>query len=133
MISESSLTCEHYFLTILKSLGERAFSDKLLVSVKQDINPGESMVTSIILMNVERLKINDVAEQLEATPGISEVYSVSGNYDLIAVVRVATNNDLATLVTEKMHSIDAILKTETMLAFKAYSRHDLESMFSIGM
>ncbi|MCP3890474.1 MAG: Lrp/AsnC family transcriptional regulator [Desulfobulbaceae bacterium] len=91
------------------------------------------MVTSIILMNVERLKINDVAEQLEATPGISEVYSVSGNYDLIAVVRVATNNDLATLVTEKMHSIDAILKTETMLAFKAYSRHDLESMFSIGM
>lgn len=91
------------------------------------------MVTSIILMNVERLKINEVAEQLAATQGISEVYSVSGNYDLIAVVRVSTNNDLATLVTEKLHSINAIQKTETMLAFKAYSRHDLESMFSIGM
>jgi DNA-binding Lrp family transcriptional regulator len=91
------------------------------------------MVTSIILMNVERLKINDVAEQLKATPGISEVYSVSGNYDLVAIVRVASNDDLATLVTRKMHSIKEILKTETMLAFKAYSQHDLESMFSVGM
>lgn len=91
------------------------------------------MVTSIILMNVERTKINEVAEQLEGIPGISEVYSVSGNYDLIAIVRVATNDDLASLVTKRLHSIDAILKTETMLAFKAYSRHDLEAMFSVGM
>jgi DNA-binding Lrp family transcriptional regulator len=91
------------------------------------------MVTSIILMNVERAKINEVAEQLEKIPGISEVYSVSGNYDLVAVVRVATNEDLANLVTTKMHAIRPILKTETMLAFKAYSRHDLEAMFSVGM
>jgi len=91
------------------------------------------MVTSIILMNVERSKINEVAEQLEGTPGISEVYSVSGNYDLVAIVRVATNEELANLVTKKMHSIKEILKTETMLAFKAYSKHDLEAMFSVGM
>lgn len=91
------------------------------------------MVTSIILMNVERLKINEVAQRLEATPGISEVYSVSGNYDLIAIVRVPTNDDLADLVTTKMHSIKEILKTETMLAFKTYSRHDLETMFAVGM
>lgn len=91
------------------------------------------MVTSIILMSVERAKINDVAEQLEKIPGISEVYSVSGNYDLVAIVRVATNDDLANLVTTKMHAIKPILKTETMLAFKAYSRHDLEAMFSVGM
>lgn len=91
------------------------------------------MVTSIILMNVERAKINEVAEQLEKIPGISEVYSVSGNYDLVAVVRVASNEDLANLVTTKMHAIQPILKTETMLAFKAYSRHDLEAMFSVGM
>ena len=91
------------------------------------------MVTSFILMNVERSKINEVAEQLESTPGISEVYSVSGNYDLIAIVRVATNEDLASLVTKKMHAIKDILKTETMLAFKAYSRHDLDAMFSVGM
>lgn len=91
------------------------------------------MVTSIILMSVERAKINEVAEQLETIPGISEVYSVSGNYDLVAIVRVATNDDLANLVTTRMHAIKPILKTETMLAFKAYSRHDLEAMFSVGM
>ena len=91
------------------------------------------MVTSFILMNVERTKINEVAERLEGTPGISEVYSVSGNYDLIAIVRVATNEDLANLVTNKMRAIKEIEKTETMLAFKAYSRHDLDAMFSVGM
>ncbi len=91
------------------------------------------MVTSIILMNVERSKINEVAELLEGIPGISEVYSVSGNYDLIAIVRVATNEELAQLVTQKMHAIKEIEKTETMLAFKAYSKHDLEAMFSVGM
>ena len=91
------------------------------------------MVTSIILMNVERSKINEVAELLESIPGISEVYSVSGNYDLIAIVRVATNEELAQLVTQKMHAIKDIKKTETMLAFKAYSKHDLEAMFSVGM
>ncbi len=90
------------------------------------------MVTSIILMNVERSKINEVAEKLAETPGISEVYSVSGNYDLVAVARIRTNEDLADLVTNNLHSIPHILKTESMLAFKAYSRHDLESMFSLG-
>ncbi len=90
------------------------------------------MVTSIILMNVERTKINEVAEQLAAMDGISEVYSVSGNYDLVAIARVPSTDDLANLVTKKMVSINAILKSETMLAFKAFSRHDLEAMFSIG-
>ena len=90
------------------------------------------MVTSIILINVERSKINETAEQLAAIDGISEVYSVSGNYDLIAVVRVQSNEEVSDLVTKKLHLINSILKTETMLAFKAYSRHDLEAMFSIG-
>lgn len=91
------------------------------------------MVTAIILMNVERSKINEVAEQLQSVKGISEVYSVSGKYDLIVIVRVAENDDLADLVTNNLHTFDSILHTETMLAFKAYSRHDLESMFSLGM
>jgi DNA-binding Lrp family transcriptional regulator len=91
------------------------------------------MVTSIILINAERSKINEVAEQLAAMEGISEVYSVSGNYDLVAIARVPSNDDLANLVTKKMVSIDYIVKSETMLAFKAFSRHDLEAMFNIGM
>ena len=90
------------------------------------------MVTSIVLINTERSKINEVAEQLAAMEGISEVYSVSGNYDLVAIVRVPSNDDLASLVTKKMVSIDSIVKSETMLAFKAFSRHDLEAMFDMG-
>jgi DNA-binding Lrp family transcriptional regulator len=91
------------------------------------------MVTSIVLINTVRTKINEVAEKLSGMDGISEVYSVSGNYDLVAIIRVPSNDDLANLVTKKMLSIESIVKTETMLAFQTFSRHDLESMFSIGM
>jgi DNA-binding Lrp family transcriptional regulator len=94
---------------------------------------GDAMVTSIILIKVERKKINEVAEKLADMPGISESYSVSGKYDIVAIARVANNEELAELVTKKMLNIDAIQKTETMLAYKAYSRHDLEAMFNIGM
>lgn len=94
---------------------------------------GAAMVTSIILMKIQRTRINEVAEQLKEIKGISEVYSVSGNYDLIAIVRVPTTEDLALLVTNKMTDIEGIERTETMLAFKAYSKHDLEAMFAVGM
>lgn len=62
---------------------------------------------------------------------ISEVYSVTGNYDLVAIVRVKTNDDLSELVTSHLAKVDGIEKTDTMLAFKAYSRHDFEAMFSL--
>ena len=90
------------------------------------------MVTSIILMNVERARVNEIAELLADRAEISEAYSVSGTYDLVAIVRVPNNDDLATLVTEHLTQIDGIIHTETMLAFRAYSRHDLEEMFAIG-
>ena len=91
------------------------------------------MVTSIILMNVERTSINEVAGRLVEFEEISEVYSVSGKYDLIAIIRVKSNDDLSRLVTEKLRHITEIKTTETMLAFQAYSKHDLESMFSLGL
>ena len=91
------------------------------------------MVTSIILINALRSRINEIAEKLQEIEGISEVYSVSGNYDLVAVIRVKTNDDLAALVTKNMINIEGITKTETMLAFQAFSRHDLEAMFAVGM
>ena len=91
------------------------------------------MVTSIILINAQRNKINEIAEKLQEIAGISEVYSVSGKFDLVAIIRVKTNDDLAELVTKKMLATDGIGKPETMLAFQAYSRHDLESMFAVGM
>lgn len=83
-------------------------------------------------MKVMRKEINNVAEQLAELKGISEVYSVSGKYDLVAIIRVKTNDDLSSLVTKELSVINSIIETETMLAFKAYSRHDLEAMFDIG-
>jgi DNA-binding Lrp family transcriptional regulator len=91
------------------------------------------MVTAVTLLNVERDKINRVAEQLVEIQGISEVYSVGGRFDLVAMIRVKHNEDLADVVTEHIRKIEGIIKTETLLAFRAYSRHDLDSMFSIGM
>ena len=89
------------------------------------------MVTFIILLNVESNKITEIAEDLASMPEISEVYSVTGIYDLVAIVRTKTNDDVAALVTDRMGAIEGIKKTDTMLAFKAFSQHDLEAMFSI--
>lgn len=91
------------------------------------------MVTSVILLNVDRSKINETAERLAEIEGISEVYSVSGRYDLVAIARVRTNDDLSSLVTKHLLKETAIEKTETMLAFRAFSRHDLDAMFSVGI
>lgn len=91
------------------------------------------MVTSIVLINAEHGKINDVAQALSAMPQFSEVYSVGGSYDLVAIMRVASNEDIADLVTEQMNTVSGIKNTETMIAFKTYSEHDLEGLFSIGM
>ncbi|MDH3376923.1 MAG: Lrp/AsnC ligand binding domain-containing protein [Gammaproteobacteria bacterium] len=90
------------------------------------------MVTAIILLGVERQKIKSVAELLAGQSEISEVFSVSGNYELVAIIRVKTNDDLANLVTDKLANVEGIEHTETMLAFRTYSRHDLEAMFSVG-
>ncbi|WP_111637212.1 MULTISPECIES: Lrp/AsnC family transcriptional regulator [Marinomonas] len=91
------------------------------------------MVTAIIMLSVEKKHINQVAEKLASIEGLSEVYSVSGSYDIAAIARVQTNDQLSELVTQHLAQIDYILKTETMLAFQAYSKHDLEGMFSVGV
>ncbi len=90
------------------------------------------MVTAIVLMAVERDRINAIAEQLAGMPGITEVYSVAGRYDLVAVIRVKTNDELADVVTSRMRKLAGITSTETLIAFRAYSRHDLEAAFSLG-
>jgi DNA-binding Lrp family transcriptional regulator len=77
--------------------------------------------------------INDVAETLAGMKGVSEVYSVGGRYDLVAVIRVKDNDALAELVTNHMLLVKGIKDSETLIAFRVFSRHDLESMFSIGM
>jgi len=90
------------------------------------------MVTAIVLLNVQRQKVNETAEALAEMEGISEVYSVAGQYDLAVVVRVKDNDSLAEVITSRLLKVEAILKSETLIAFRVYSRHDLERVFSIG-
>ena len=90
------------------------------------------MVSAVVLLTIERNQINRVAEELAEIDGISEVFSVAGQYDLVAILRVATNQALAELVTAKMLQVQGISDSETLISFKVYSRHDLESMFEIG-
>lgn len=89
------------------------------------------MVTAIVLLKVQRNKVNDVASALADMRGISEVYSVAGKYDLSVTIRVNDNEDLANIVTDSMLKVDGITDSETLIAFRVYSRHDLDSMFSI--
>lgn len=91
------------------------------------------MVSSVVLLNVARGQVNQVAAALAELDGISEVYSVGGRFDLVAIVRVKNNDELASLVTEKMLKVTGITHSETLIAFRVFSRHDLESMFSIGL
>ena len=90
------------------------------------------MVSAIVLLKIERDQINGVAEQLIALSGISEVFSVAGRYDLVAILRVRDNEALAELVTGKMLQVQHILDSETLISFKAFSQHDLEAMFEVG-
>ena len=90
------------------------------------------MVTAVILFSINHKHINSVAESLAGTKGITEVFSVSGQYDLVALARVNKNEDLADLVTTHIRGLEGIIKTETLIAFKTISRYDLESMFDLG-
>jgi len=91
------------------------------------------MVSAIVLLTVARDRITPVAEQLADMQGISEVHSVAGTYDLVAIIRVPDNEQLAQLVTERIRALDGIEKSETLIAFRVYSKHDLENIFSLGM
>ena len=90
------------------------------------------MNTALVLLTVARDKVNTVAEALAEMEGITEVYSVAGRYDLAVIIRVKDNDQMAELVTNHMLKVEGILTSETLMAFRVHSRHDLDSMFSIG-
>ena len=90
------------------------------------------MVTAFVLIDAERGRLAEVADRLASTDGVAEVHSVAGRYDLVAIVRVTTNEAMADLVTSGLLAIDGIARTETLTAFRAYSRHDLDAMFELG-
>ncbi len=91
------------------------------------------MITAIVFVKAEVARIPEVAEAIAALDGISEVYSVTGTIDLVALVRVRRHEDVAAVVADRLNKVDGVLETETHIAFRAYSRHDLESTFSLGL
>lgn len=91
------------------------------------------MVTAIVLIKAETNRIPDLADKIAEMPGVSEVFSVAGRYDLVAIVRVQKNDDLADVISDKMRHQDGIVETETMIAFRAYSRQELEAGFELGL
>lgn len=90
------------------------------------------MITAIVMIQVDNDRIPEVAEQLAAVDGVSEVYSVTGRIDLIALVRVARFEDVAPVVSDAIAKVPGVRQTETHLAFRAFSQHDLDATFSLG-
>ena len=91
------------------------------------------MITAIVFVRADVARIPEVAEEVAAIEGVSEVYSVTGQIDLIALVRVRNHEDVASVVADKLNKVPGVTSTETHIAFRAYSRHDLESAFSLGL
>lgn len=90
------------------------------------------MVTAIVLIKAMQGRIPELAEKLIQEPGVSEVYSVAGDYDLVAIVRVCEHEELAELVTGRLQQNAGIAATQTLISFRAYSQKDLAAMWDIG-
>lgn len=90
------------------------------------------MQSAVILIDVEKGQINAVAQRLAELEGVSEVFSTCGRYDLVSIARTRDFESLAQLVTERLMEVEGIRETETLNAMQVHSRHDLETMFSLG-
>jgi DNA-binding Lrp family transcriptional regulator len=91
------------------------------------------VLTAIILVRASRDGLGTLGPRLAETAGVAEVYTVTGDWDFVAIVRVREHDELATIVTQELGRLDGIDRTQTMVAFQQFSRHDLEAMFGLGL
>jgi len=91
------------------------------------------VITAIVLVRAEIQRIPEVAEMIVQIPEVSEVYSVTGEFDLVAMVRVRSHEELADVIPGRLNKVAGVSHTETHIAFRTYSRHDLEAAFSLGL
>lgn len=91
------------------------------------------MITAIVFVKAEVSKIPEVAASIADLEGVSEVYSVTGQIDLIVMVRVRTHEEIALVVADHVNKVAGVTATETHIAFRSHSRHDLEAAFSLGL
>lgn len=90
------------------------------------------MTHAVVLIHAERDALPELGGTLADVEGVAEAYSVTGDWDFVAILRVATPEDVARVVTQRLARLPGIARTSTMVAFEAFSKHDLEAMFSIG-
>jgi DNA-binding Lrp family transcriptional regulator len=90
------------------------------------------VVTAFVLIQTDASRIPESAQEISEIEGISEVYSVTGEWDLIAVARVTKHEDLADVIADRLSKVDGVQATTTQIAFRAYSQHDLDAAFSLG-
>lgn len=90
------------------------------------------MITAVVLINAAVDSIPEIAQRVSEIEGITEVYSVAGDVDLVAMVRVRAHEDLADVIAGNVNKVPGILSTQTLIAFRTYSKHDLEAAFSLG-
>lgn len=91
------------------------------------------MISAIVLISAEVDRIPEVAAAIAELKGVSEVYSVTGDVDLIAIVRVRHHEELADVIADQLNKVSGVLGTQTHIAFRTYSQHDLEAAFSLGL
>lgn len=91
------------------------------------------MVNAVVLIKARTEAVSELAEALVSLPGVTEVFSVAGHYDLVALLRVGQNEDLADLVSGGIRKLAGVQTTETLIAFRVYSRAELEAGFDLGM
>jgi len=91
------------------------------------------MLTAFILVKSSRDALTSLGPRLADVEGIAEVYTVTGEWDFIAIVRVREQEELAGVVTQRLTRLDGVERTQTMVAFQQFSAHDLEAMFGLGM
>jgi len=91
-----------------------------------------SMTNAVVLIEAERDALSTLGGALADIPGVAEAYSVTGEWDFVAIVRVPDHEQLAEVVTGQISGLSGVLRTQTMVAFAAYSHHDLDALFSIG-
>ena len=89
-------------------------------------------VHAVVLIECEIDEIPEAAQAIAGIDGVSEVYSVAGEFDLVAIVRVANHEDLASVIPGGIAKVQGVARTETLIAFQVYSKHDLERLFSLG-
>ena len=91
-----------------------------------------SAVHAVVLIQCEIDEIGEAAQAIAEIDGVSEVYSVAGEFDLIAIVRVSSHDQLASVIPGGITKVEGVERTETLISFQVYSKHDLERLFSLG-